>query len=534
MRRRESSLGGMDVGAAQFPEMLPWLEELVLGCDFVGLDMEFTGLHSDSQPSLFDLPAEWYRKGRQSVQRFTVNQLGLSIFYKGMSNEYIAHSYNFFLFPATFGQMDSEFSCQTSSIQFLSHYDFDYNKFLKDGIPYMNETQEKKLQHLLSGNWMVQSFDKDKVKKVIDQVTCWISSAEEEDSMVLHDIYGFQVIELQLILRKAFPDIWTIPLEDEKLMVRKMNPQYRWVLENTAFDPCQREQILYSARGFTNIFQTLVRAKKPLVGHNMLMDLLYLHEKFYKPLPENYEEFKDNIHFLFPVLLDTKNIAKATWKEFQFRQVSYLFELYETLCSIVNPTDQLCPEIFHSDDSFRYAINKCPHEAAYDAFLCGAVLLKIAHLLLCRKTGHQTAAPTFSQYLDVLAAYMNQVNLIRGAIQKINFSGADDLTTRPPLLLATVKGWRGATEEQIHQELRSFCRFDVRRLRKNQFLLLSNHLKDIRIVMKVYKAHPNLQISVYHHWKHSPRVTSFLRICGIVASWSLLAFLLGGSYSCRV
>ncbi|KAG8123670.1 hypothetical protein E2320_018990 [Naja naja] len=486
MRRRESSVGGMDVGAAQFPEMLPRLEELVLGCDFVGLDMEFTGLHSDSQHSLFDLPAEWYRKGRQCVQQFTVNQLGELFWF--LKYRYIAHSYNFFLFPATFGQMDSEFSCQTSSIQFLSHYDFDYNKFLKDGIPYMNETQEKKLQHLLSGNWMVQSFDKDKVKKVIDQVTCWISSAEEEDSMVLHDIYGFQVIELQLILRKAFPDIWTIPLKDEKLMVKKMNPQYRWDLENTAFDPCQREQILYSARGFTNIFQTL-----PLVGHNMLMDLLYLHEKFYKPLPENYEEFKDNIHFLFPVLLDTKNITKATWKEFQFPQVSYLLELYETLCSIVKPTDQLCPEIFHSDDSLRYGT-------------------------------HQTAAPTFSQYIDVLTAYVNQVNLIRGAIQKINFSGADDLTTRPPLLLATVRGWRGATEEQIHQELRSFCRFDVRRLRKNH----------IRIVMKVYKTHPNLKISVYHHWKHSPRVTSFLQICGIVASWSLLAFLLGGSYSCRV
>ncbi|KAL7987632.1 hypothetical protein Chor_006551 [Crotalus horridus] len=538
----------MDVGAAQFPELLPRLEELILGCDFVGLDMEFTGLYSDRQPSLFDLPAEWYRKARQSVQRFTVNQLGLSIFCKGMSNEYIVHSYNFFLFPATFGQMDSEFSCKASSIQFLSHYGFDYNKFLKDGIPYMNETQEKKLQHLLSGNWMVQSFDKDKVKKVIDQVTCWISSAEEEDSVVLQDVYGFQVIELQLILRKAFPDIWTIPLEDEKLMVKKMNPQYRWVLENTAFDPCQREQILFSARGFTNIFQTLVRAKKPLVGHNMLMDLLYLHEKFYKPLPGK----------------AISNNSRIGSIEFQFPQVSYLLELYEMLCSVVSPTDQICPEIFHSDDCLRYATNKCPHEAAYDAFLCGAVLLKIAHLLLCRKTGDQTAAPTFSQYVDVLAAYVNQVNLIRGGVQKINFSGLDDLTTRPPFLLATVKGWHGVTEEQIHQELRTFCRFDVCRLRVNQFLLLANNFKEyvikiqlplnlqlsdcmgyqpmqqaatvcsllirifrvgsasealvdhelsmnIRIVLKAYKAHPNLQISVYHRWKHSPRVTSFLQ-----------------------
>ncbi|KAM6462821.1 poly(A)-specific ribonuclease PNLDC1 isoform 1-T1 [Liasis olivaceus] len=529
----------MDVGAAQFQEKLPGLQELLLGCDFVGLDMEFTGLHSafssDRQPSLFDSPAEWYRKARQSVQQFTVSQLGLSIFYKGMSNKYITHSYNFFLFPTTFGQMDSEFSFQASSIQFLSHYGFDYNKFLKDGIPYMNETQEKKLQLLLSGNWIVRSsFDKDKVKKVIDEVTCWMCSAEEEDSMVLHDMYGFQVIEIQLILRQAFPDIWTIPLEGEKMIVKKMNPQHRWVLKNTSFDSCQRQQILFSARGFTNLFQTLVRAKKPLVGHNMLMDLLHLHEKFYKPLPENYEEFKSNIHFLFPVLMDTKNIAKATWKEFQFPQVSNLLEVYEMLCSVLSPTDQHCPEIFHSNDCLRYATNKCPHEAAYDAFLCGSVLLKIAHLLLCRNIGDQTAAPTFSQYLDVLAAYVNQVNLIRAAVQNINFSDVDVPTRRPPLLIATVKGWPGVTEEQIYQELRTLCRFDVRRLRMNQFLLLSNKFKDTRIVLKEYKAHPNLQISVYHRWRHSPQVTSFLQICGIVAAWSLLAFLLGGSSSCRV
>uniref|UniRef100_A0A8C3TC58 Uncharacterized protein n=1 Tax=Chelydra serpentina TaxID=8475 RepID=A0A8C3TC58_CHESE len=105
---------------------------------------------------------------------------------------YVAHSFNFFLFPTTFGVMDSEFSFQASSIQFLTHYGFDYNKFLKDGIPYMNQVQEKKLQQgLLAGNWKVRStLDKDKVKKVIDEVTRWVTSAEEGGSMVLHDISG--------------------------------------------------------------------------------------------------------------------------------------------------------------------------------------------------------------------------------------------------------------------------------------------------------------------------------------------------------
>ncbi|KAL8185999.1 UNVERIFIED_CONTAM: hypothetical protein K2H54_061342 [Gekko kuhli] len=474
----------MDVSAAEFEEKLPRVRELILACDFVGFDMEFTGLHSafppGGQPSLYDYPAEWYQKARRSVQQFTVCQLGLSIFSSENPNKYVAHSYNFFLFPATFGQMDSEFSFQTFSIKFLTHYGFDFNKFLKDGIPYMNEAQEQKLQQgLLSGNWVVHSvLEKDKVKKVIDEVTCWVSSAVEGESVVLHDLYGFQMFEIQLILRQALQDIWTVPLGSEEVMVKKISPRDRWLLENRFYDPCRREQILLSARGFTNIFHTLVKAKKPLVGHNMLMDLLHLHDKFYNPLPEDYEEFKKNIRTLFPILIDTKNVAKAIWKEFQFPQASNLLEVYEVLCS----------------DPAR-------------------------------------TSSSFSQYLDVLAAYVNQVNLIRARVQKINFSGMDDCTNRPPLLIANVRGWPGVTAEQIYQELRIHCRFDVQQLRKNQFLLFSNKFKDVKLVLKVYKTHPNLQISLYHHWRHSTQVNCFLQICGIVASWSLLAFLLGNSSS---
>lgn len=124
----------MDVGADEFEQSLPLLQELVLGADFVGLDIEFTGLRSNlsrpQQISLFDLPSEWYLKTRHSVQQFTICQIGLSVFssIEGESNKYVAHSCNFFLFPTTFGILDSEFSFQASSVQFLNQYGFDYNK----------------------------------------------------------------------------------------------------------------------------------------------------------------------------------------------------------------------------------------------------------------------------------------------------------------------------------------------------------------------------------------------------------------------
>uniref|UniRef100_A0A8D0L411 Uncharacterized protein n=1 Tax=Sphenodon punctatus TaxID=8508 RepID=A0A8D0L411_SPHPU len=209
--------------------------------------------------------------------------------------------------------------------------------------------------------------------------------------------------------------------------------------------------------------------------------------------------------------------------------------LFDVSYSDLNPTNQSGPVIAHASNCSKYAEKKFPHEAAYDAYLCGSVLLKIAHLLLCRMPcGTTGMGPLFSHYLDVLAVYLNQVNLIRAGVSKINFSGMDVPTQRPPLLIVNVREWPRVNEEQIYRELKILCRFDVRRLTKNQFLLFSNKFKDTRNVLQSFKAHPNLQISLYRHWRHSPQVNCLLQICSIVASWSLLTFLFGSSSVCAM
>ncbi|ELK09955.1 Poly(A)-specific ribonuclease PARN-like domain-containing protein 1 [Pteropus alecto] len=419
----------MDVGADEFEQSLPLLQELVLGADFVGLDIEFTGLRSNlSHPEQI---------------------------------RYVAHSCNFFLFPTTFGILDSEFSFQASSVQFLNQYGFDYNKFLKNGIPYMNEEQEKKIkQNILTGNWKVRSsLDKDQIKVVINEVTRWLDLAEEGDWMTLPGIAGFQAFEVQLVLRQALPDIWTV-LRDQGVIVKKVSKQHRWYLENTSCDreSCWKEKILLSARGFSVFFQMLVKAQKPLVGHNMMMDLLHLHEKFFRPLPESYDQFKLNIHNLFPVLIDTKNVTKDIWKPFF------------------------------------------------------AVLLKVAHLLLWRvHSAGSIPEPSFPLYLDVLAPYVNQVNLIRAGVPKINFSGPDHPSTRPPILILSVRKWPGVTEQQVYREFQNLCKFDVRRLTRSQFLLLTNKFKDARSILKEYRCHPTLQVSLYRYWRHSPNINCVLQ-----------------------
>uniref|UniRef100_A0A8C0UPH1 PARN like ribonuclease domain containing exonuclease 1 n=1 Tax=Cyanistes caeruleus TaxID=156563 RepID=A0A8C0UPH1_CYACU len=506
----------MEVGAEGFARHLPRLRRLILRAAFVG---ERPGRLV--RPHLFDSPAERYVKARQSVQRFTLAQLGLAIFSAENSNKYVVHSYNFFLFPSTLGIRDVEFTLSASSIQFLSHYGFDYNKFLKDGIPYMNEVQEKILrQHLLAGTWKVCSFYCLFFFLFFFFFPC---------------VIGYHMLEVQLVLRQALENIVTD--SSFQVMVKKVSPKHRQLLENSSYDHCQKKLILLSARGFTNLFHILVKAKKPLVGHNMFMDLMHLHDKFYRPLPESYDEFKRNIHTLFPIIIDTKTVTKSVQKVRCTIFFVWSSNLYKNLThplvfsSNLNPKGPPCPVIALASGCSRYAEKKCPHEAGYDAFLCGSgkVLLKNSSDTVL---GFVEADPSFSQYLTVLAEHVNKVNFIRGGVSSINLSGEDAPCRHPPALVVHVRGWPGLTEGQIYQEFKARCRFDVRRLSKNQFVLLSQKYKHVRLVLRDYRHHPHLQVSIYRHWRHSPSVNCLLQISGVVALWSLLAFVLGGARSC--
>lgn len=54
-------------------------------------------------------------------------------------------TWNFYIFPRPYGQSDHRFLCQASSLQFLSEHGFDFNKFIADGIPFLNLAKTKGL-----------------------------------------------------------------------------------------------------------------------------------------------------------------------------------------------------------------------------------------------------------------------------------------------------------------------------------------------------------------------------------------------------
>jgi hypothetical protein len=47
---------------------------------------------------------------------------------------YEAHTYNFYICPKSFGDLDPNFLCQASSLEFLASHNFDFNKVEKREI----------------------------------------------------------------------------------------------------------------------------------------------------------------------------------------------------------------------------------------------------------------------------------------------------------------------------------------------------------------------------------------------------------------
>lgn len=62
--------------------------------------------------------------------------------------------------------------------------------------------------------------------------------------------------------------------------------------------------------GFRRVFNLLTAAKKPIIGHNCLYDLLFLYTHLVHPiLPSSLKDFKQKFTALFPLVFDTKFLS---------------------------------------------------------------------------------------------------------------------------------------------------------------------------------------------------------------------------------
>jgi hypothetical protein len=113
--------------------------------------------------------------------------------------------------------------------------------------------------------------------------------------------------EIELLFREPGRIEKAIDLEGDGLPEQEMQLLDFLASKVVESQPTATEDAL----GFTRVIDFLADLKKPLISHNGIMDLMFLYDKFYRPLPETQTEFKAGVNGLFPHIYDTKHMVNA-------------------------------------------------------------------------------------------------------------------------------------------------------------------------------------------------------------------------------
>ncbi|XP_060140154.1 poly(A)-specific ribonuclease PARN isoform X2 [Globicephala melas] len=356
---------------------------------------------------------------------------------------------------------------KSSSIDFLASQGFDFNKVFRNGIPYLNQEEErqlreqydeKRLQSNGAGALSYASPNTSKCpvtipeeqKKFIDQVVEKIEDllqSEENKNLDLEPCTGFQRKLIYQTLSWKYPKgIHVETLETEKkeryIVISKVDEEERKRREQQKHAKEQEE--LNDAVGFSRVIHAIANSGKLVIGHNMLLDVMHTVHQFYCPLPSDLNEFKEMTTCVFPRLLDTKLMASTQ----PFKDIinnTSLAELEKRLKETpFNPPKVESAEGFPSYDTASEQL----HEAGYDAYITGLCFISMANYL-----GSFLSPPKIhvSARSKLIEPFFNKLFLMRVMdIPYLNLEGPDLQPKRDHVLHVTFpKEWKTSDLYQL-------------------------------------------------------------------------------------
>ncbi|XWS11365.1 hypothetical protein CRYUN_Cryun38cG0077900 [Craigia yunnanensis] len=436
------------VTRSNFDSALVELRSHVRAADFVAVDMEMTGVTSAPWRELFEFDRFdiRYLKVKDSAEKFAVLQFGVCPFrWDSLKQSFIAHPHNFFVFPRQEVQLDGpsyEFLCQTTSMDFLAKYQFDFNACIREGVSYLSRGQEdeaRKRLKLLYGDQLTNPLHD--LRETMDLPLVRVADvlftermkkrlSEWRDQLLQHRVGGpqdqgasnelnqqFQTVFfkmrpavslngftshqlslIRMVTRKHFKDLAYVRFNGESssqelvVYTDSESDKERLVEEVKKEHHRMAEMKINAAVGFRHVIDLLSSENKLIVGHNCILDIAHIHSKFLGPLPLTAEEFVSCINKYFPNIIDTKILLNADY--------TLQGRMKKSSTSLSSAFSLLCPEIAHGFKSKVLSSQPCvkvevhvddmrssdwnsgaKHEAGYDAFMTGCVFARACSYL---------------------------------------------------------------------------------------------------------------------------------------------------------
>lgn len=185
-------------------------------------------------------------------------------------------------------------------------------------------------------------------------------------------------------LSKAFPQF--IFKQDKEFTILKVTNVPEWTTGEENLDRL-RMICLEAFEGIAAIMESAMWLRKVIVGHNSLLDCMYLYHYFFERLPTEYEVFKQKFHKLFPKVIDSKVLAQTLRMELggigdSLQKVGDFFGS-EKSDPMVPPQlrGYIDGWLVSSDDDSENSY----HNAAFDSYVTGEVFLKMAHIYVIHR-----------------------------------------------------------------------------------------------------------------------------------------------------
>ncbi|TKY45589.1 Poly(A)-specific ribonuclease PARN [Spatholobus suberectus] len=419
------------VTTANFEPSLAELQRLVRSSDFVAIDLEMSGVTSAPwrESFEFDRSDVRYLKVRDSAAKFAVVQFGVCPFRWDPSNHsFVAYPHNFYVFPrqelAGLGPCD-EFLCQTTSLDFLAKYQFDFNACIHEGISYLSREQEREALRSLNSTHDSECSDICKLKDVRDiplismadilftarmkdKFSEWrdglLLEQNQEDqiqgiskdskfeviffemhpALRLNGFTSHQLKLIQLVIRKHFKDLSYVSVNCEAsgsqhlVVYTESKDELNLLLKVEEENHRAAETKIQAAVGFRHV----------LISFHRNRNIAHVYSKFIGPLPRTPEEFVASVNKCFPFIVDTKILLNTNFilQERMKRSRKSLASAFTLFCPQVaagsRSTDlgslshvKVDVEV---DDSRSSNWNPGgTHEAGYDAFMTGCIFAQL-------------------------------------------------------------------------------------------------------------------------------------------------------------
>lgn len=459
------------VTKSNFETALEELRVRVREADFVAIDLEMTGVTSAPWREAFEFDRSdvRYLKVKDSAEKFAVVQFGVCPFrWDGVKGSFVAHPHNFYIFPRKELRIDGlsyEFLCQTTSIDFLAKYQFDFNSCIHEGISYLSRAQElKALQDLSSAykdefnnslydleehieiplsstaDLLFTERMKNRFHQWCDELTKSPTKdhplEENSDSykmqfqtvffklrpaFLLDGFSSHQLKLIQLILGKHFKDLVFVRAVDENarqqnIVVYADSEEDKASLWREVQEDLLRntEARVSSAVGFRHVIDLLTSEEKLIVGHNCFLDIAHIYSKFFGPLPSSVVEFALAVHKNFPCIIDTKHLLNSSHviQYLMKRSSKSLSSAFSVLCPRISfPSQHVASNSYvkvevQADETGSSCFNSgAKHEAGYDAFMTGCVFAQVCSHLGMKFELHSPSI-NFSK-TDKIQNYMN-------------------------------------------------------------------------------------------------------------------------------